>query len=589
MDVSDVLAQAAVVPVGGYISVWKIIVVLIVLLIWARLLTWTDKDAVAAHLPRVPINIGLVGGWILGFFLFFVIPGFLFALGVLLLTMIVEAATYLTLRHQKVGLNDLQTQFSDWIHSFTDKGSKVVAAPDEVILVGSNGNPIPQPPTDAPDRAAYDAIQAILTDPLKKNAEEIAVAPIEGATVMQFVVDGMNYNGGSLDRQSAAAAITFLKQVARLDVGDKRKPQTGNFRVLVNGKRHDVQLTTAGSASGEQMSMIVDPKKRHELKLTDLGLSNSQLKLLQDYILDSTGIVLIAAPPGQGLTTLMYSIIGAHDAFTTHIHTIERDPEQDLEGITQNTLPLNASPAEEAKLVIWVVSQEPDALMVTQVTDPRSAAELIKFASSGRRVYVGLRTGNTFDALAQWRKLVGDDKLAMKHLSLIIAGRVLRKLCMACKVGYAPDPATLKKLNMDPEQVTKLYQARTQPMRDQKGNPIPCEFCQELRFKGRTGVYEIFPIDDDVRQAVIGGGTVNQLKGLFRKQRGRYLQEQALSLVEEGETSVQEVLRVLRSDDTAAAARAGSNTAGAGGGGAAGAAAAAATPARSNQQLTTNN
>jgi general secretion pathway protein E len=132
---------------------------------------------------------------------------------------------------------------------------------------------------------------------------------------------------------------------------------------------------------------------------------------------------------------------------------------------------------------------------------------------------------------------------------MIINARVMRKLCPSCKAGYTPDPGTLKKLSLDPEKVGKLYQARTQPLRDPKGNPIPCEFCKELMFKGRIGVYEILVVDDDVKAVVEAGGSANQLKAAFRKQRGMYLQENALLQVAIGETSIQEVLRVMRAED----------------------------------------
>jgi type II secretory ATPase GspE/PulE/Tfp pilus assembly ATPase PilB-like protein len=153
-----------------------------------------------------------------------------------------------------------------------------------------------------------------------------------------------------------------------------------------------------------------------------------------------------------------------------------------------------------------------------------------------------MRAASTFDALDQWRKLVGDDRLATEALKLVINGRVLRTLCSACKVGYVPDPVTLRKLGISPEKVSTLFQARTQPLRDPKGNPIPCEFCHDVHFKGRSGVYEMFVIDDDAREVINAGRSPNQI---FKKQRGRYLQEEALELVQAGQTSVQEVLRVL--------------------------------------------
>jgi general secretion pathway protein E len=265
------------------------------------------------------------------------------------------------------------------------------------------------------------------------------------------------------------------------------------------------------------------------------------------------------------LNSLIYALLRKHDAFLSHIQTIERDAPADLEGIKQNPLPANASGAEEEKLANWVCSQEPDVVAITDVEDPRTVATLMKFAAGGRRVYVGLRAGSTFDALTHWRKLVGDDAAAMKDLQFIISGRVVRKLCMACKVGYSADPETLRRLNMSPDKVGKLFQARTQPLRDQKGNPLVCEFCQDMRFVGRVGVYETFIVDDEVRNVIVGGGTINQLKALFRKQRQKYLQEAALARVEAGDTSVQEVLRVLGSGGSGGSGGASPGRGGAGG------------------------
>jgi type II secretory ATPase GspE/PulE/Tfp pilus assembly ATPase PilB-like protein len=179
-------------------------------------------------------------------------------------------------------------------------------------------------------------------------------------------------------------------------------------------------------------------------------------------------------------------------------------------------------------------------------------------------VYVCLHANNTFDALRQWRRLVGDDVLAMKNLRMVVAGRLVRRLCAACKTGYTPDPTQLRKLNMNPEAVGKLYLARKEPMRDAKGHPVPCNFCYDLAFKGRVGIYEIFIIDAEVRKIVEEGGSDNQLKQSFRKQRSLLLQEAALAYVQAGETSVEEVLRVLKDAQAATASRPGAPAAGKG-------------------------
>lgn len=543
MDLGVLLAQ---VPVGEYISVWKTIPLVVIFLIWARWMTWMDKDAPAAHLPRIENNIGQICAGILALVLFFWISGFWAALGLMLLVMLIASAVYLFLRQQKVGLGDLQKQFGDWIRSFGRKPSEVKVAEGEVLLFNRAGSPVPAPAAETPERAAYDAVQQVLTDPLRKGAELIEVTPGEGAAAVGFTVDGVSYSGLSLPRGASGGAVSYLKGLVGLDLKEKRKPQSGTFRATLDGKRRDLLLQTSGSSTGESMSIRTDAKTRHCLTIQQLGLSSSQLQKLQDSIAENKGIVLVSAPHGHGLTSMLYAMVRAHDAFLSHIITIEREPDQDLEGITQETLPRSASTTEEVQRVQWVADRQPDVLMMSEVHDPKSAAILIKYAADGHRIYIGTRAGNTFEALSNWRKLVGNDKLAMQNLDMIINGRVLRKLCAACKVGYAPDPATLRKMNMDPDRISKLYQARTEPLRDAKGNPLSCEFCHDLRFHGRTGIYEILQVDDEVRQIVTGGGSVNQLKAIFRKQRSKYLQEQALSLVEEGETSIQEVLRVLK-------------------------------------------
>jgi type II secretory ATPase GspE/PulE/Tfp pilus assembly ATPase PilB-like protein len=542
----------ATVDVGHYISVFKTIPLLLILMLWARMVTWIDKDAPAAHLPRVPINTGMLLGGIIAFGLFFLLGPFWLSLLVLLFLIAAEAGVYLLIRNQKVGLGDLGKQWQDWINSFTSKKQESKLEAGAVQVLGRGGNPLPVPEGESPQRAAYETVQTILTEPLRRGSDRIDLAPSDGAATLVYEVDGVAYTGGELSRTNSAAAIAYLKKAAGLDLEERRKPQVGTLRAMLEGNRHEMQLRTAGSAYGEQMRLIVNPQNRHSQRLEDLGMREAQIKTVRDLIIDNSGLVVVSAPKGQGLTTTVYGIIRGHDAFLSHIQTIERHPTQDLEGVTQNRIALNAPPGEETRLATWIASQEPDVVMIDQVEDPQTARVLTEFAASGKRVYVGMRAANTFDAMTRWRKLVGDDQLAMPSLRLLVASRVLRRLCSACKVPYAPDPSMVRKLNLDVERSRRLFQARTQPLRDQKGNPVLCPFCHELRYKGRMGVFELFVVDEELRQTVLAGGSVPQMKALFRKQRGRFLQEEALNVVEEGETSVQEVLRVLRGETTTA-------------------------------------
>jgi len=532
------------VEVGSYVNAWKVLPVVLVLFVWAKLLSWVDKDSPRAHLPREALNMGLLGTLIVAFFLFIFVPNFLLSFGVFFFLFVASVGAYLMVRSQKVGLADLKDEMKNM---FKRKGKEADVKVDEdaVLLFNGKGNPMEPPAVEAPERGAYDGLQLLMRRPMRHLAEVVTVTPAERFASVRYVVDGFVYGGGELERTQIASTISYLKNVAGLDIEEKRKPQTGKFKAAMYGKKTEYEITTSGTAVGESMRLFAEPKNRFSLEMGKLGFSPEQLELMKQTVSSQGGVVLLAMPRGQGLTTLGYVVLRAHDVFLNHIHTVERNPEADLEGITQNKIAPNATGADESKQTDWVISLEPDILLYSKVEDARTATTLIAFAAE-RRVYIELNAGSTFDALSAWRKLVGDDSLAMKNLRLVVAGTQIRKLCSACKAGYTPDPVTLRKLNMDPDKVGKLFQARTMPMKDDKGRDVTCPFCHELYYRGRTGIFETMTVDDDVRNVVLSGGTSVQLKAVFRKQRARYLQEQALQLVEEGETSVQEVLRVLK-------------------------------------------
>jgi type II secretory ATPase GspE/PulE/Tfp pilus assembly ATPase PilB-like protein len=537
----------AAVEVGGYVSLWKLVPLVVVVLVWAKLLTWADKDAIYAHLPRAEINLGLLGGFIAGVTLFFLLPMYTLSLLALVVFFAADVGAYLALRNAKVGLKDLKKEMAETFFTFGRKEKVIAEVADHVQFVSPSGSLLPSPDAEDPVRPIFDILQGSLVDPLRRNAELVEVIPSEQGAVVRYVVDGVGYRSQTLDRQAAGALVALTKKYAAMDVKDKRKPQSGSVKVSVNGKRHDLVVHTAGSSAGETMRIMVDAKRRHDFRLDTIGFNEHQREVIRETIANGAGLVLVAAPKGQGLTSMLYALLRGHDAFVEHIQTVEREPDQDLEGITQNALPPTPGPGEEAKQVDWAASQQPDVLMVSPVQEQPTAITLVNFAKE-KRAYVGLRTGSVNDAIAAWRKLVGNDRQAFSQLRMVITGRVVRKLCEACKAGYSPDPNQLRKMNMDPGAVTQLFQARTQPMRNDKGEVIPCTFCNELRFSGRVGVFEVWVVDDDVKTA-LQTGSANQLKAAFRKQKGKYLQETALEVVERGQTSVQEVLRVLRGPD----------------------------------------
>jgi type II secretory ATPase GspE/PulE/Tfp pilus assembly ATPase PilB-like protein len=537
------------VEIGQYISIWKPLVLFTVVLLWVRLLTWSDKDAEDAHLPRQLLNTAFFGGLLLAVLLAIYMPDFIAGLGLLLFVLGIEVAIYLTLRNKKVGLKDLGKDFNDWVQSIVGRKAKVVKAEaGQVGLIGQGGV-IPPPESDSPEMPGYLASQKVLTDPMLKGASAIRLIAGTGGAQVRFAVDGFPYESPGLSREEAAAAVTYLKSVTGLDLNERRKPQSTTAKAVLNGRKTELRVKTWGSTEGESLGVDVDPKSHFEFTLDRIGLTDGQFEEMDRVIKDPVGIVLMSAPDGQGLTNLLYAALRRHDAFLQHIQTVERNPEIELEGIRQNKLPSAPAAGEETKLANWVASQEPDVIMVDRVDDQRTARELIKYAAGGKRVYIGIRAASCFEALILWDKFNNGDKNAIQHTRLVVNARLVRLLCNACKQEYSPDPDTLRKLNMSPDRVGSLFQARNTPLRDPKGNPLVCDFCKDIHFKGRIGVYEIMEVDDEVRQVLMAGRpeeSVNRLKMLFKKQKRKYLQELAVALAIAGETSLQEVARVLK-------------------------------------------
>src|SRR5205085_1022948 len=202
----------------------------------------------------------------------------------------------------KVGLADLGQQMKAFFRG--QKKDKVVQVEEgEVGIMDKNGAVMEPPDPESPDLIGYHALQKVLSEPLKRSAERIDIASVEGSTTARYLVDGMPYSGAALSREDAAAAIDFMKQAASMDLAEKRKPQTGKLTALYSGKKREFEIVTAGSTAGEQMQIRVDPRKRHSLTLEELGMTDEQMATMLEVINDPHGIVLVSAPKGQGLTS----------------------------------------------------------------------------------------------------------------------------------------------------------------------------------------------------------------------------------------------------------------------------------------------
>ncbi len=571
LDALPTLAQAGdAVAVGPYLAWWKLLIVAIVFMVWARILLWIDKDSDNARLPREAINSGLWAVLVLGLIAMVFVPVFPVALLIFVALGAGSILGYLLWRKSVVGLDDIPDELAGFFKGLVTFGKKGgIKKKDKekdvgvgaVTLTGANGTTPPVPEDDAPERVGYDTAHRMLADPLYKGAERITVVQIAGKPgtgeeggdrfATKYAVDGFDYPGSAYDANAGMAATQFLKELAGLDSSERRKVQKGSLKARTAVAMNELAVVSSGSRGGESLVFEVDPKSRYKTRATALGMTPQQKELLVASVEAREKLVVLTAPPGGGLDALLYGMIHEHDAFTEHLIMLEHGARhRDLEGVTQEVLPEGADAAAERKQLAWIADQQPDVLLTDRVSSREGAAELIRLVrEERRRAYVGWRAPDTTQAIVEWIKLVGEPRAAANALSMAIAGRVLRRLCDQCKVPYEPPEAVLAKIGVSKSKVRELFKARTEPMLDQRGNPVVCEACGGLGYRGRIGAFELTPLDDKARGAIAKdptpAGVQATVKAVLRANKLPTINEAALRQVIAGRSDLQEVQRVM--------------------------------------------
>jgi type II secretory ATPase GspE/PulE/Tfp pilus assembly ATPase PilB-like protein len=569
LPIFGTLAQAAdgAATVGGdaFVSWWKIALLLLMLVIWMRVLQWIDKDAEPARLPRDVINSVEWALLVVALVIVVVLPAFPMVLGAMVVLLLVGIGGYLAWRNTTVGLDDIPDQikafFKDLVTPKKKKGRKEkekeeTVAVGNVTLLDKTGLKVVPDSDDEQATLGYQTAHQMLVLPLERHAERVQIIQIASrpATAEQpaqarygtkMSVDGVDHAGTAFEATAALAALGYLKSLAGLDAAETRKVQSGKLKAKTSEGSHDLTLVTRGTRQGETATIEVDEGNRYTSRATALGMTQRQRDTVSGIIDDREGgLIIVAAPPGNGLHSMGYGLVMEHDAFTQHIITAEREILRELEGVNQNVV--GEDPNKHAEQYGWIADQQPEVVLAERPAGKGAAREILRHTSEeGRYAYVQLRADDVSSAVSSWIKLVGDGKSALKPLRLVIAGRVLRTLCDACKVPYAPGDQALAKMGVPKGKVRELYKARTEPMIDQRGNEVTCPFCGGLGYNGRTGAFEMLPVDETVRLKLLKDPSPATVRNLLRDAKFSTLNEAAVRQVIAGKTDLAEVRRVM--------------------------------------------
>jgi type II secretory ATPase GspE/PulE/Tfp pilus assembly ATPase PilB-like protein len=413
-----------------------------------------------------------------------------------------------------------------------------------IKVYDSSGQPVPPAGDDssADEKVVYNLTQELLYDLIWRRVSEAAIASV--AQPFRYMIDGVVVNRDNYEPAQTAGVIDYLKGIAGMDVEDKRRPQKGKIVVDLAKSPMDITLSSDGSTGGQRMRFrIVQESVR--TRLGELGMSEDVHARIHGINIRPKGLMILACQPGNGLTSTLYALLRDNDAYIKQLVTVEENIEVDLENVTQNAY---KGPGDMARVLANALRRDPDVVMVDRCPSV-DGAKLILEGAAEKRIILGIHARDTFSALARWVKLAGSAPEASRPLDAVLCQVLLRKLCPACREAYRPNAEMLHKANM-PANTERFYRPPTQPLTDPKGNPITCPTCQGSGYLGRTAAFELLEVDDKLRKVIAGGPSLTEIKGAARKGKMLYLQEQALGLVMQGTTSVQEVIRVTREDQS---------------------------------------
>jgi general secretion pathway protein E len=374
-------------------------------------------------------------------------------------------------------------------------------------------------------------LNALFTQAIKQKASDIHIETYEKRVLVRNRVDGVLQEILEIQRGIAPLVISRVKVMAKLDIAEKRIPQDGRISLKIGGHAIDVRVSTLPSNHGERIVLRILDKQAAQLDLGLLGMPATTLRTIHKMIAEPHGIILITGPTGSGKTTSLYAMLTELNQVSRNILTIEDPIEYDLPGIGQTQVNTKVQ-MTFAKGLRAILRQDPDVVMIGEIRDLETAEIAVQASLTGHLVLSTLHTNSALGALTRLHDMGVESFLLSSSIVGLIAQRLVRRLCDACKSPYA--------LNEDERALMGLDRALDAT---QVCEPVGCEACHHTGYRGRTGIYELIPIDETLRGMIHRNESIPSIE-LYLRPDVLTIREDGFKRVLLGDTSLAEVLRV---------------------------------------------
>jgi general secretion pathway protein E len=377
-------------------------------------------------------------------------------------------------------------------------------------------------------------INALLTEAVKENASDIHIEPFENRLVVRFRVDGVLREVLQPQRVLAPLLVSRIKVMSKMDIAEKRLPQDGRISLRVAGRAVDVRVSTLPSGHGERVVLRLLDKQAGRLDLSHLGMAPEQQKVMDVLIQKPHGIILVTGPTGSGKTTTLYAALERLNNKRRNIMTVEDPIEYYLDGIGQTQVNTKVE-MSFARGLRAILRQDPDVVMVGEIRDLETAEIAVQSSLTGHLVFSTLHTNSAVGAVTRLRDMGVEPFLLSSSLIGVLAQRLVRVLCENCKEPYTASTGDCELIGVDPANPPTLYRA------------VGCTACNQLGYRGRTGIYELVEIDDEMRTRIHDGDGEQKLEACARK-HSPSMRQDGWRRVLAGVTTLEEVVRVSRED-----------------------------------------
>jgi general secretion pathway protein E len=399
------------------------------------------------------------------------------------------------------------------------------------LLAAAQQLPEPSDLIDSDDDAPIiRLINALLTQAVKDGASDIHIEPFENRLVVRFRIDGVLKEMLQSRRAVAPLVVSRIKVMSKLDIAEKRLPQDGRISLRIAGRAVDVRVSTIPSGHGERVVLRLLDKQAGRLDLEHLGMSARDQQVMDRLIHRPHGIILVTGPTGSGKTTTLYAALERINDRSRNILTVEDPVEYDLDGIGQTQVNTKVD-MTFARGLRAILRQDPDVVMVGEIRDLETAEIAVQASLTGHLVLSTLHTNTAVGAVTRLRDMGVEPFLLSSSLIGVIAQRLIRVLDPDARVASQANEYECGLLGVDPASPPPIYRARD-GVND---------------YAGRTGIYEVVAIDDEMRRMIHDGAGEHELERVARS-RSPSIREDGMRRVLSGETSLEEVLRVTRSD-----------------------------------------